>query len=192
MIKTKAQIIDASVAHEGGFSDDPADSGGATMYGIAFNFNVRELARIGITSPAQMSGLTRTQAIQIYQIKYWDGMSLDQIYTLSPLLAERLFEFGINGGMGSAGEALQVALNSLNDQGKHWPDLVEDGGIGPRTVAAATAMKRVRGEQGMQVLNYAVMCLQGARYIELSRKRQKDERFMFGWLSRLFSGIMGA
>jgi hypothetical protein len=33
-----------------------------------------------------------------------------------------------------------------------------------------------------QILLKALNCLQGDRYIRLTRSREKDERFLYGWL----------
>ena len=37
-------------------------------------------------------------------------------------------------------------------------------------------------EAGEHVMLRALNCLQGAFYINLSRSRQKDETFLYGWL----------
>lgn len=58
----------------------------------------------------------------------------------------------------------------------------EDSDIGPATIKALEAYKAHRGAEGESVLLKALNCLQGARYIELSRVRQKDEKYVYGWL----------
>ena len=82
-------------------------------------------------------------------------------------------------GIGRAAEFLQRSLNALNNQGKLYADLVVDRDLGPSTLYALGAFMKHREEV---VLYRALNCLQGAFYIELSERRQKDERFVYGWL----------
>lgn len=60
---------------EGGYSNDPADTGGSTMYGISFNGDKANLAQFGITSGSQMRQLTLDQAETIYLRKYWNPVA---------------------------------------------------------------------------------------------------------------------
>src|SRR3546814_1711823 len=64
---------------------------------------------------------------------------------ISPAVGEELFDTGVN--MGPAIPALwfQQCLNALNDGGKHYPDIAEDGDIGPGKLAAFRAYRKARG-----------------------------------------------
>src|SRR3546814_14762148 len=66
---------------------------------------------------------------------------------ISPAVGEELFDTGVN--MGPAIPALwfQQCLNALNDGGKHYPDIAEDGDIGPGTLAAFRAYRQARGKE---------------------------------------------
>ena len=75
-----------------------------------------------------------------------------------------------------------MALNGLNDGGKLYPDISEDGIIGPGTLAAFRAYRKARGAEADAVMMKALNCLQGARYIDLARTRAANEAFLFGWL----------
>lgn len=165
-----------SLGVEGEFSDDPADSGGATRWGIT----EAVARRWGYTGP--MDDLPAGLAKSIAKREYWDRLRLDNIHALSPRLAREVFDIGMNMGPGRAGEFLQRALNALNRQQKDYPDVTVDGAIGAATLGALTAFLRVRGKDGETVLLRALNCLQGAFYIQLAEARQKDERFVFGWL----------
>src|SRR3546814_13456438 len=87
--------------------------------------------------------------------------------------------------MGPAIPALwfQQCLNALNDGGKHYPDIAEDGDIGPGTLAAFRAYRKARGTEADAVMLKALNALQGARYIELAQKRGANESFLYGWRS---------
>jgi lysozyme family protein len=76
----------------------------------------------------------------------------------------------------------QQVLNALNDAGKLYADVAEDGDIGPATLAAFRAYRRTRGAEADAVMLKALNALQGARYIELSRSRMANESFAYGWL----------
>lgn len=65
-----------------------------------------------------------------YKAKFWNQW-LEQIE--SDDLAKRVFDFGVNGGAGTAVKTLQRALNSLGGT------LTVDGGWGPATLAATNA-----------------------------------------------------
>jgi lysozyme family protein len=160
---------------EGGFSDDPSDSGGATRYGIT----EAVARRHGYTGP--MRELPVVTAKAIYRADYWDAQSLDTVAMLSRRIAWELFDTGVNMGTGQAGEFLQMSLNAFNRQAADYPDIEVDGEIGHATLEALTAFLKRRGKDGETVLLRALNALQGAAYIELAERREKDERFVFGW-----------
>ena len=114
--------------------------------------------------------------------KYWEELSLDLVEKLAPAIAEELADTGVNMGTMRAGEFLQRSLNVLNKQGMSYKDIKVDGDIGPRTVSALKAYVDIRKDDGVIVLHRALNTLQGAFYISLAERRQKDERFIFGWL----------
>lgn len=160
---------------EGSYSDDPADSGGKTRYGIT----EAVARRHGYAGP--MRELPADLARDIYRADYWDAQQLDAVALLSRPIAFELFDTGINMGTSQAGEFLQMSLNAFNRQGADYDDIEVDGEIGPATLDALTAFLKRRGKDGETVLLRALNALQGAAYIELAERREKDERFVFGW-----------
>ena len=174
-----SDAFDAAIADllgvEGDFSDDPADSGGATRYGIT----EAVARRHGYIGP--MRALPAETAKAIYRADYWDAQNLNAVAMLSRRVAWELFDTGVNMGTGQAGEFLQMSLNAFNRQATDYPDLEVDGEIGPQTLDALDAFLRLRGHDGETVLLRALNALQGAAYIELAERREKDERFVFGW-----------
>lgn len=170
-----AAAFDELLGIEGDYSDDPADSGGATRWGIT-----EAVARAhGYTGP--MSRLPLAIAKEIYRARYWDAQQLDAIAMLSRPIAEEIFDTGVNCGIDRAGEFLQAALNVLNRRGRDFPDLIVDGRIGNKTVEALGTFLALRKQAGETVLLRALNCQQGAFYIDLAERREKDERFVFGW-----------
>lgn len=160
---------------EGDFSNDPADSGGATRYGIT-----EQVAR-SFGYKGDMRQLPLETAKQIYRQSYWDRLSLDAVSRLSFPVAEELFDSAVNCGQWLAGTWLQRALNVLNRQGRDYADLAVDGVVGPRTVEALGAYLAHRKQHGEKVLLRALNALQGEHYISLAERRVKDEAFVYGW-----------
>lgn len=168
--------FDQVLGKEAGFSDDPRDSGGQTMYGIT-----EAVARaFGYVGP--MTLLRLDQAKAIYRSRYWDALQLDQVASLAPAVAGELFDTAVNQGADQAATFLQRALNVLNKEGSWYPDVKADGRTGPMTIAALREYMRRRGAEGQVVLLRALNALQGAFYIELAERRAKDETFVYGWL----------
>lgn len=102
---------------EGGYSDDPRDSGGKTNFGIT-----EKVARaFGYTG--EMRNLTKQTAAEIYKQGYWLNCKCDQLpYPLSLYV----FDCAVNQGSDAAKKLLQAALN-----------VKQDGLIGSVTLAAA-------------------------------------------------------
>lgn len=165
-----------TIYREGGFSNDPKDSGGATKYGI-----IERVAREeGYTG--QMKDLPLSMAQVIAKRRYWDQLRLDDVAIQSLSIAEELFDTSYNMGQGVAGRFLQRALNALNNEQKLYSDVTEDGIVGTSTIIALQSFLKARGSPGVLVLVRALNCLQGARYFEIAVARPKDEAFIFGWL----------
>ena len=173
--------FDRALAHtvgiEGGFSNHPSDSGGKTRFGITEAL-ARRYGYVG-----DMRVLPIELARDIYRKEFWEGMSCDAVALFSEELAAELFDTGVNCGPGTAVRFLQVALNSLNRRGEDYADIAEDGVIGSGTLGALRAYFDFRrGPAGEIVLLRALNALQGHYYIDLSRRREKDEDFVYGWL----------
>lgn len=161
---------------EGRYSDNPSDSGGATKYGIT-----ERVARDN-EYQGDMRELSEAEAKRIAKSQYWDLMALDAVAALSESVAREMFDTGYNMGRAVAARYLQRALNAFNRRGSIYPDLLVDGLIGPGTIAALRGYLKHRHTQGELVLLRAMNALQGARYVELSEAREKDEEFVFGWI----------
>ena len=174
------QAFDEAIAAlkpiEGGYTNDPADSGGPTNYGIT-QATARAFGYDG-----DMRALPRDTAVWIYRKRYWDALSLDPLALLAPDVAKELFDAAVNCGPDTAGKWLQRSLNVLNQGGATYPDMTVDGRIGPMTVAAFRAYYVARDGEGVKVLLRALNSLRGAFYIGLAESQPKDERFVYGWL----------
>ncbi|MDR6493533.1 lysozyme family protein [Paraburkholderia terricola] len=172
---TLDEKIDALIGREGGYANNAADAGGETMWGIT-----AAVARaFGYTGA--MRDMPRTMAVQIYRSRYWQQPKFDLVDAVSPALAEKLFDIGVNAGSATGVRFLQRALNVLNQNQRAFLDIAVDGGIGAMTIAALKAFLAARGADGHRVLLGMVTAQQSVYYIECAEKRVENETFEYGW-----------
>jgi len=131
-----------------------------------------------------MRDMPRSVAFDIYSVKYWDAVKGDDLVSLSKSVAEEVVDTGVNMGTSRAGKFLQRSLNVFNKRGSLYKDLTVDGRIGNATMASLRAYLDVRDEE---TLVKALNCLQGSYYITLAERREKDERFVYGWFKNRVS-----
>ena len=161
---SKRLIIERTIDLEGGFVDDPSDSGGATKYGIT-----ESVAR-SVGFEGSMRDLSMDEAIEIYEVLYWDKIRADD---MPSALAEKMFDVSVNMGAFRAALFLQRSLTVMGFRTE------ADGYIGDHTIFQLDAYLESR-EAG--VLVKCINSLQGAHYIDLAERRPKDQRFVYGWM----------
>ena len=171
-------MIEATIGKEGGYVDHPADRGGPTRWGIT-----QRVARANGYN-GEMRGLPRERAVAIYRQEYAVKPGFAAIAEIYPRLAEELFDTGVNMGPSRPSIWLQEWLNALNNGGKHYSDIAEDGDIGPGTLAALRAYKARRGAEGEERLLQALNGDQAVRYKQIARGNPSQEAFVYGWLGR--------
>jgi lysozyme family protein len=163
---------------EGGYSDNPFDSGGKTKYGITEQL-ARRYGYVGL-----MKDMPLSKAKQIYKTHFWDKLMLDDVSVISYDIAHEMFDTGVNMGRARAGIFLQRSLNVLNYKQVITPDIGVDGLVGGNTLKS---LKAVFSKRGDEVLYKMLNSLQGAFYIELAERREKDETFVYGWFKQRVS-----
>jgi len=173
----KNVIINGIIAVEGGYVNDPFDSGGET------NFGITKAVAVENGYMGNMQDMPKATAFNIYEAKYWNKMHLDEIATISQKVAAELATIGVNMGTPRAITFLQRSLNVLNNQQEYYPDIAADGGCGSVTLKALRSYYTRRGNAGMDVLAAIIKCLQGAFYISISENSPKDEKFVYGWFA---------
>lgn len=162
------------------YTDNPADSGGPTKYGVT-QATLAQWRGHPVT-PQDVQNLTADEAGQIARQIYFVRPGFSQLEADNPDLAAKLYNAGYNCGPQIVAQWLQRVLNVMNQQASVYPDLTVDGKIGPATLNALHDYNMRRGPEGKVVLLRAINDLQGAYYIELAERRQKDEAFVYGWL----------
>lgn len=171
-------MIDGILEREGGFVNHPSDPGGATNWGIT-----QRVARAnGYTG--DMRNLPKQTAREIYRREYIEKPGFLGLAEIDTLVAEEVIDSGVNVGSQRAATWFQQALNVLNRRQKDYEDVVEDGVIGPRTLAAFGALQKKRGiSTTRRLMLKALNGLQFMHYYSLAKdKNSKFQDFMPGWI----------
>lgn len=169
-------VIDGILAVEGGYSNNPADQGGETNWGIT-----KSTARANGYS-GEMKALTREEAYAILENAYWIKPGFESISHLSWSISFELCDAAVNIGPHYPCTWLQRWLNAFNKEQQLYRDLNADGLIGPMTLTALESFLNARGSEGEEVLLRALNCSQGAYYLNITEERRQNEQFVYGWL----------
>jgi len=170
--------IESLIGIEGGYVNNPHDSGGKTRWGIT-----EAVARL-YGYRGVMEDLPREFAVEVFTQEYFLKPKLDLLYELSHLVGQEVFDTGVNTGPGRAIEFLQQSLNALNRRAELYPDIKVDGICGEGTARALKSFLGERGGEGEEVLLKCLNCLQGSYYLDLTARREKDEEFLYGWVNK--------
>jgi lysozyme family protein len=104
-----ASSYDAALArllvHEGGYTNDAADPGGPTNFGITI-FDYRKYVKPDATA-ADVKGMKLDEAKNIYRSKYWAAQRCDE---LPAGVDYAVFDYGVNSGIGRSGKVLRRCL----------------------------------------------------------------------------------
>lgn len=170
-------IIASIFSVEGGYVNNPADPGGATNHGIT-----EKVARAHGYKGA-MKDLPKQFAQSIYFVDYIQAPGFDKLIMLSEPVGEEAVDSGVNAGPAQPSRWLQIALNSLNRQGRDYPDLIVDGKAGAKTMAAYTSLQKLRGNaEACRMLIKLMDAQQASYYLSLTQSNTNLETFMPGWV----------
>ena len=78
------ECLNEVLKKEGGYVNDPNDSGGETNYGITKN------VAVSFGYNGNMKTIPMDIVAQIYKKKYWDALRLDDISVLFPKTAKKI------------------------------------------------------------------------------------------------------
>lgn len=149
------QAFTKLLGHEGGFSDHPADPGGATMWGVT-----ERVARAkGYTGDMRDLPIEFAKD-RVYRPDYWDAVKAD---ALPEAVRYAVFDGTVNSGPVQSIKWLQRALG-----------VADDGVIGPKTLAAA-------GAKDPQALKMAIL----AQRLRFMSSLHNWPAFGRGWARRI-------
>jgi lysozyme family protein len=163
------KAIEFVLKNEGGFVDDPKDTGGATKYGISLAFLKRhgiDVNKDGVVNKGDVVILSVDDAKKLYKENFWLGDGIKE-----QTLATKFLDCCVLEGVGQATHLLQRALNYL---GAH---LVEDGVFGEQTLAALNSADK---KKVMELWPHILVQFY-ERCVEVAPQKRK---FLDNWLSR--------
>ena len=169
--------VDKVLKHEGFFSDDPDDPGGATKYGVSLRW-LRTLGGLGDfdgdgdVDRDDVWAMTEAEAVRLYYERWW----VQEGYNSIPGIAgPKVFDLAINMGPRPANRILQRSVRAASGT-----ILVDDGVIGPNTMRAVGASDQHR-------LHVAIRSEAAGHYRLLIALRKSFEKYRRGWLNRAYA-----
>ncbi|GHT91989.1 hypothetical protein FACS1894122_05210 [Alphaproteobacteria bacterium] len=148
--------------HEGGYSNNQADAGGETKFGIS----KRSYPHLDIKK------LTQDQARQIYFVDFWLKGKYESID--DEHIALKVFDLAVNVGIPQANKLIQRALRSTG------VSVTEDGIVGPVT------LKAINNADSTDLLT-ALKSEAAGYYRLIANINPSQQRFITGWLNRAYS-----
>ena len=162
MIGEFEKALKRILKHEGGFVNDPLDSGGMTNLGVTKR--VWEEFVGHPVSEADMKALTPEIIAPMYKMKYWNSSYCE---VLPKGLDYVVFDFAVNAGTGRSVKTLQQAIGC-----------VADGVIGPKTMAAIN-------DANPKDLIAKFSDARADFYQGIVARKPDQARFIKGWLNRV-------
>ena len=149
-----------TIRREGGdkITEDPADPGGLTKYGIAKRYHPE----------IDIRNLTLEEATAIYKKEYWDTVRADEIQSQS--VAEMLFDAAVNPGVDTA---IKIARTVL--------------GLPPSGGADSDLMSHINSTDPV-IFATAFTLAKIARYVFLVKQNKAKQKYFFGWVNRALEG----
>jgi lysozyme family protein len=160
MINNFEQCLELILEHEGGFVNDPRDSGGMTNLGVTKTVWEEWMGRP--TNEKEMRALTPLMVKPLYKRKYWDAIRADELVDGVDYC---VFDVAVNSGTGRAIKLLQQTV-----------DATPDGGFGSITMAL---VKKASSEPNTLIKLYC------AKRLEFLQSLRTFETFGKGWSRRV-------
>lgn len=162
-------MIDDLITREGGYVNDPNDAGGETNFGIT----VATARANGYHGDMKL--MPRTFAQSVYLKRYWQDPHFDEVSTLFPALAKKLFDIGVNMGPATGVRFVQRALMALGFS------CVESGIWGNNDPQCLQHFLSQRGTDGQKTLLFMVAAQQSVFYLNDALKNPLQSKFEYGW-----------
>jgi lysozyme family protein len=178
-------IYDKLIKDEGGYTNDPKDSGGETYKGISrknYPNNPIWVIIDAHRNEYNFMPFLETSEELAKQVKefYYNLYKKNKIHELHDFnLKEKLFSTIVNTGKVRGSVILQKSFNLL----KRSQILAEDGVIGKNTIKHINSLSKKGKEDLLMFYKAELYCF----YKQLTINRPKDKRFLKGWTRRAFS-----
>lgn len=187
--------VNIVLQHEGGYTNDLADPGGATNFGITQKELSLCYERLNI--PESVKKLTNNDAKIYYKSEWWDKYHYDGINSL--YIATKILDIAVNIGPYPAHTLIQKTVNEyLKTTNIQWPDWIRkiyfldkfipgdksipvDGLFGGITIGAINSICENYREIDLASL---MQHEQKMFYINLVKEKPQLKTFLQGWLKR--------
>jgi lysozyme family protein len=173
--------IPTILRHEGRFSDNSADPGGATNYGVSLRW-LRSQGLLEVlkqeegdsteTDIQAIRNMTQTEAEGFYRVHWWDRYEYGEVDF--QVIATKIFDTAVNLGPTPAHKIAQKAVNALGSR-----LLICDGMLGAQTTSALNSSPT-------GLLLPKMQGLQADYYRDLVIANPKLEVFLTNWINRAY------
>ena len=159
------------IRDEGGYvlHNVAGDTGGMTYAGIARNKNPNWPGWNLIDHEALNNPLLTGMVRNFYKVEFWDRIRGDEI--ANQVVAESVFNFGVNTGMGVAVKLAQLIVGAT-----------PDGAVGEKTVEKFSNVEP-------EAFKKAYALAKITRYADICNKNRSQSKFLLGWLNRTLKGL---
>lgn len=167
------QAFQLTIAHEGGYVNDPDDPGGETYKGVARKIHSKWDGWQTIDMLKRQAGfpgnLDKDPELQeaiadFYRVNFWDRVKGDNI--TEQKVAESIFDFAVNAGVGTSASLAQMVVETK-----------ADGVIGQESIAKINAFDTDHFLAAFTVAKIA-------RYVNIVKKRPTSRKYFYGWVLR--------
>lgn len=172
MIKIIPQnILRVVLNNEGGYTDNPKDTGGKTKYGVT-QYTLNKAIKDGVISEKEVKDLTLSDVAKIYDYRYWNVCKANLMPEPLNLLH---FDTAVLHGNGGANKILQRTVTSMG-----LPVRI-DGGFGSETLGALKAALQIYGQSKL----IRMYLIKRKLYTQEIHTPRNDWAFN-GWMNRLY------
>ena len=179
------ECVNVVIGFEGGYVNDKDDKGGETNYGITDSTLNSAKTKGWIPFNVTIQNIKLEHAKIIYRKGYWDAVQADSLPHPLDLI---MFDSAVNHGPNAAVKLLQKSLNALLP----YTELVVDGIIGPLTMRAVNDYVGLGITPGLHPnSNIRYLCIDVLMnrielYLSIVTNNKSQDKFLKGWLNRVF------
>jgi len=163
--------FDKMIADEGGYvlHNVAGDTGGMTYAGIARNKNPNWGGWNLIDHNEINNALLTSFVRAFYKTEFWDRLRGDEV--TNQVVAESVFNFGVNTGLSVAVKLAQLIVGATPDGAVGNVTLQKFNKVEPEAFKKAYALAKI------------------TRYADICNKNRTQSKFLLGWINRTLSGL---
>ena len=172
------EMVRDILAREGGYVDDPDDTGGTTNHGISLKYAEGiglDLDGDGDTDADDIRLVTPRRAAELYIEDFFFKPGFNR---LPEKLQAQMFDIAVNSGPFRAYELLQMSINNVMPINHR---ISEDGRWGPKS---REALDRTISVETEEYINDVLVGERTAFYQRIVERNSSQKKFLQGWVNR--------